>query len=321
MVDPAVHFVAASDVYPLWVVILNWNLPDDTLACIESVLAGLPPQTNGQIPVQILVVDNGSSDDSVARLRRAFRVGEPGARVHLLETGRNLGFAGGMNVGAAHALAQGARSVLLLNNDTLIDPAMLSHLAAALASDGRAGLAGPVIYYLDEPSRIWRFGDNEHPWLPIPRRIPDALVSAAPATPRVVDYITACAMLVRKEVFEQVGFLDDRFFMYFEDADYCRRVREAGFTILGVPHAKMWHKVSVSAKKAKASTYYAGTWARVRFYRMHPHGKLPWLIHPYLWGRALVAGVKHLLAGEWDLLKPLWRGTLDGYRADTVRVR
>src|SRR5690606_8622720 len=132
--------------------------------------------------------------------------------LHLLETGANLGFAAGMNAGTRYALAQGAQSVLLLNNDTLIDPALIHHLADALANDPAAGLAGPVIYYHDAPTRIWRFGDNEHPWLPIPRRVPDAVVTSGSDEPVALDYITACALLARKEVFERVGYLDERFF-------------------------------------------------------------------------------------------------------------
>lgn len=299
----------AANVYPLWVVILNWNLPEETIACVRSVQAAAPP--HGEI--QILVVDNGSRDDSLPRLAAAFGVGQPPAAIHLLETGANLGFAGGMNAGTRFALAQGAASVLLLNNDTLVDPTMLAHLAAALACDPAVGLAGPAIYYHAAPTRIWRFGDNEYAWLPIPRRIPDAAVTAGDGAPRAVDYITACAMLVRRAVFERIGFLDESFFFYFEDADFCRRARNAGFGIRGVPRAKMWHKVSLSAQRARATTYYAGAWARVQFYRRHPHGKLPWLVHPYLWGRALLASVGHLARGEWALLGPLWRGMVDGY--------
>ncbi|MCC6165589.1 MAG: glycosyltransferase family 2 protein [Caldilineaceae bacterium] len=315
MADPPVVADANANVYPLWVVILNWNLPEETIACVRSLLASVPPPGD----VYILVVDNGSCDDSIVRLSAAFGVGQPDAAIHLLETGTNLGFAGGVNAGARFALAQGAASVLLLNNDTLVDPAMVSYLAAALAGDPAAGLAGPAIYYHAAPARLWRFGDNEQTWLPIPRRIPDA-VAAGDGAPLAVDYITACAMLVRRAVFERIGFLDESFFFYFEDADFCRRARDAGFGIRGVPRAKMWHKVSLSAQRARATTYYSGAWARVQFYRRHPHGKLPWLVHPYLWGRALIASVGHLARGERALLGPLWRGMVDGY-TDSITAK
>jgi hypothetical protein len=304
-----------GNAFPLWVVILNWNLPDDTLACVQSVrdaarqLCGDPRSTD----VQILIVDNGSQDDSVDRFRAAFQADADGAAVEVLATGANLGFAGGMNAGIQVALARGAQSVLLLNNDTESDAHMLAHLAAALEVEPGVGLVGPVIYYADLPQRIWRAADNEHAWLPIPRRVPDDVVARQTAA-FAVDYITACAMLVRAEVFARIGLLDDAYFMYYEDADFCRRARAAGFGIRCAPQAKLWHKVSASANREKAAIRYARAWARTRFYRTYPHGKMPWLVHIYLWAKTVVISAGDVLRGDLHLVRPLWHGTLDGYR-------
>lgn len=297
-------------IWPLWVVVLNWNLPGDTIACVESVLAAAQPL----VAARVLIVGNGSTDDSVAQLRAAFVAGSTAVPVELLETGRNLGFARGMNAGARYALAHGAGSILFLNNDTEIDAEMLRHLSAILVTDPATGMVGPVIYYADPANKIWRFADNEHKWLPIPLRVPDAVVGG-PLPPMIVDYITACAMLVRANVLRDVGLFDERYFMYYEDADLCRRVRDAGYLIRCVPQARMWHKVSVSANKEKAANRYARAWGRVRFYRSHPHGRLPWLVHGYIWGKVLLQSVVDLLRGETDLWRPLWRGTRDGYRS------
>jgi GT2 family glycosyltransferase len=263
--------------------------------------------------VHILLVDNGSADDSLERFRRTF-AGRSEPAVTVFETGANLGFAAGMNTGIRHALAQGARSVLLLNNDTLVDGEMLRHLAGALAVEPAVGLAGPAIYYHAAPGRVWRAADNEHPWLPIPLRVPDRVVTAPDGAPFPADYITACAMLVRAEVFRHIGYLDEQYFMYFEDADFCRRARAAGFGIRCVPRAKMWHKVSLSANKEKAANCYARAWGRVRFYQAHPHGPLAPLVHPYIWGKVLAESLSAGVRGEWRMVKPLWRGTVAGYR-------
>lgn len=308
--------------WSLWVVILNWNLPDDTLACVASVLAAadrVVAATGDRGAVQTLIVDNGSRDDSGARFAQAQQDPTWAGRVHVIETGRNLGFAGGVNVGMRHALAQGAAGIFLLNNDTLIAPDLLTQLAAQLTARPEVGLVGPVIHYADPPTRIWRFADNEHPWLPLPRRVPDAAVSDPQTPPFVTDYITGCALWVRAEVVQTIGLLDAAYFMYFEDADYCRRARDAGYTILCVPQARMWHKVSVSANKEKAANRYARAWGRVRFYRTHPHGRLPWLVHGYIWTRAVAQTIADLLRGQTALIEPLWRGTLDGYRASLAR--
>lgn len=296
-------------IWPLWVIVLNWNLPGDTIDCVQSVLAAAQPL----IAARVLIVDNGSTDNSVARLRAAFPGADTPVPVDLLETGRNLGFAGGMNAGARHALAHDAGSILFLNNDTIVDADMLRYLSAILITDPATGMVGPVIYYADPVNKIWRFADNEQPWLPFPLRVPDAVVEGH-VPPMTVDYITACAMLVRANVLRDVGLFDESYFMYYEDADFCRRVRDAGYLIRCVPQAQMWHKVSVSANKEKAANRYARAWGRVRFHRTHPHGRLPWLVHGYIWAKVLWQSAADLLQGETDLWRPLWRGTRDGYR-------
>jgi GT2 family glycosyltransferase len=295
-----------SDLFPLYAVILNWNLPDDTIACVDSIRAHAPPH------VQIVIVDNASTDDSLRRFRERF-----GDSVVLIANSANLGFAGGVNVGIRHALAAGARSVLLLNNDTLVDPAMIARLAAAGQAQPRAGLLGPVIYYHDPADRIWRTADQEHRWLPIPLRLPDRALTGEQPFP--VDYVTACGMLVRRGVFETIGLFDADYFMYFEDADFCRRARQAGFGIMCVPTARMWHKVSLSASKDKPSNRYSMSWGRAHFYRRHPHGPSPALTTLYLLGKVVQTTLADALAGDWDLVHPLWAGTWDGYRGRPPR--
>jgi GT2 family glycosyltransferase len=254
-----------------------------------------------------VVVDNGSEDDSVVCLQRRF-----GDSITILTNPVNLGFAGGVNTGIAWSLEQGAQSVLVLNNDTIVDREMTAHLVSVAARNPRAGVVGPVIYYFDEPDRIWRFGDRESGWLPLPRRVPDRVVKEAGGVPFRTDYVTACGMLVRREVFEAIGLFDTRYFMYFEDADFCRRARDAGYEIWCAPKARMWHKVSLSAQKARPVTQYAQAWGRVRFYRQHFHGFSRLLAFAYLLGRSVMATLRHMMAGEWELIGPSWAGFVDG---------
>jgi hypothetical protein len=294
--------LAAAGLDPLYVIILNWNLADETIACVESV------QASTAEPVHILVVDNGSTDDSLARLRARF-----GQSIALLPLADNLGFAGGVNAGIQAALAAGAAAVLLLNNDTVIDPTMIAQLAAVQRQQPQAALLAPVIYYHAAPQHIWRLADREYRWLPLPLALGARALERAGAEPLRVDYVTACGVLVRRAVFEQIGLFDTSYFMYFEDADFCRRARNAGFQIWCVPLARMWHKVSLSARKDKPGSRYAMAWGRARFYRHHPHGPLPGLTFLYLWLRALRTSCLDLLCGDGVLIRPLWQGTLDGY--------
>jgi hypothetical protein len=203
--------------------------------------------------------------------------------------------------------------VLLLNNDTVVDAAMLARLLEAAAELPQAGVLGPAIYYYDAPQRIWQIGAREHALLPIPLNLGARDLRRAGRRPFRLDYVTGCAMLVRREVFEQVGLLDTAYAMYFEDADFCRRVRRAGFELWCVPSAQMWHRVSVSARMVKPASRYALAWGRARFYRQHPHGPLPGLTYAYLLASTALKSARDIARGDLALAALLWRGTLDGY--------
>jgi GT2 family glycosyltransferase len=272
------------------------------MACVDSVLASSLPE------FEIIVIDNASTDSSVEQFRQHF-----GDTVKIVENAENLGFAGGVNVGVQGALSEGAQSVLILNNDTIVDSRMLRHLISAAGRSPQTGIVGPVIRYYGQPERVWRFGDREYRCLPVPMRLPDSVLSKAGEKPFRVDYVTGCGMLVQRRVFETIGLFDTVHFMYFEDADFCRRAREAGFQILCAPQAQMWHKVSSSARKRKPAMRYAESWGRARFYRRHPHGCARVFTLAYLLAQSVRSTLEDLLSREWRLIKPQWIGMFDGY--------
>jgi GT2 family glycosyltransferase len=213
-----------------WVVIVNWRKAHDTIGCIQSILRG------GFPPSQVLVVDNGSQDESDDQIRSKF----PEVELHSLP--KNLGFSGGYNYGIEMALAAGAEQIFLLNNDTIINQ---DTIPALLACD--ADVAVPKIYYHRDAKRIWSAGAQ---W----RRFPPMVVIRGYQKldkphfdkPVALQYATACALMIRREVFERVGRFDPEFENYHEDYDFCYRVRTAGFNIRYVPKAQVWHKVSQS---------------------------------------------------------------------------
>ncbi len=303
----------AFDLYPLAIIILNWNLPVDTIACVHTVRKGLENLAGAS---KIVLVDNGSTDDSVARFEA-----ELGSLVQIVQTPKNLGFAGGMNVGIRWALEQGANAVLLLNNDTVVDPAMIRTLLTVAEQQPQASVVGPAIYYFAAPTQLWQAGDRSYPWSPIPFSVSAQDLTAAGGVPFRVDYITGCCMLIPRAIVETVGLFDERFFMYFEDADLCRRMRDAGFAIWCAPAAKMWHKVSLSAHKDRPGQRYWRTWGKVQFYKQHPHGPLAALAHVYLWAKTLLSSVGDLWAGDWHLLAPLWQGMIAGYLGRHVNAK
>jgi len=223
----------------VYVIVLNYNRRDDTLECVESVLKSDYPG------LKVLMVDNASSDGTPDAVHERF----PGAEVLVNE--RNLMYAGGNNAGMRYALGKGAGYLLLLNNDTVVAPDMVSKLVEAAESHPGVGLLGPMIYYHGLASggieRIWYAGGLVNLWTGLfahrgIREYDDGGYGLVEDT----GYVTGCAMMISRECAERVGFLDESYGMYSEDLDYSLRARAAGYSLLFVPKARMWHKVSVS---------------------------------------------------------------------------
>lgn len=211
--------------------ILNWNQKDLTLECLES-LARLDYPN-----YEIVVVDNGSQDGEVAAIQTRF------PSVTVLENERNLGFVEGNNVAIRYALEQGADYVLLLNNDTVVDPQMLKRLVEVAESDDRVAVVGPKIYYFDEPQTIWSAGGIfKPPGKPVMLGLDETDKGQHDAL-REVDWVTGCALLIKSSVIRRIGLIDARYFIYFEESDWCGRAKKAGFKIFYVPQARMWHKI------------------------------------------------------------------------------
>jgi GT2 family glycosyltransferase len=218
------------------VVVLNWNGRDDTLACLESLRAVDYPNW------EVLVVDNGSQDDSVDAIRKR----HPEAL--LIEAGDNLGFAGGNNLGLEAALERGAEFILLLNNDTTVAPDLLGELVRAAHAHPEAAVLSGKIYFLSDPGRIWYAGTRWDVNSAAFEHVGQGAVDDGTAFERVRDteYACGCAMFLRASTVRAIGPLDERFFLLFEETDWCFRARKAGFRCLFVPSAKVWHRVSAS---------------------------------------------------------------------------
>ncbi len=220
----------------VYIVIVNWNGRAVTLDCLASLSA--VAYSN----VRTIVVDNASTDGSID----AIRVRWP--EVEVLSMPRNLRFSGGSNAGIRHALARKAELILLLNNDTTVDPRFLNALVARMNRDETAGMVAPMIYYFDDPDRIWFAGGAISLWTGTMRHLGIRERDAGQFNEsRRIDYATGCCILIRRTAIEKIGLLDERYYMYSEDADWSMRVRRAGFTIVLEPRARVWHKLSVSA--------------------------------------------------------------------------
>ena len=239
------------------VVLVNWNRWRDTVACLES-CAGLDYPH-----LHIIVVDNGSRDDSANHLRSRFPA------LHLIEMGANLGFAGGNNVGIHTALAMGAEYVWLLNNDTIVDPETLRALVEVMERDPTVGIAGSRISYLDNPGTLWFAGGFfVRPWGWVAHR-GDCIVDAGQYDSLAEsDFVTGCSLLARTSVVRSIGPLDERYFLFWEDVDWSVRARRAGWRIVYVPGSRVLHKLggSIPAMGTSLRWRYEGR-NRLLFYR------------------------------------------------------
>ena len=223
--------IAASDVT---IVVLNWQRPDDTIACLESLGAA----TLGG--ARVLVVDNGSCDDSVARIRARFPDQE------ILWLPQNCGYAGGNNAGIRAALTAGARAVLLLNNDAVVAPDFLDPLVWVVNSHVRIAAVSSATWRPDR-ERI------EVAWLRVHfghgliRRIGvNALPREGYAEQREVPVVVGCSLLIAADALRQVGAFDEAYFAYHEDVDWCFRVRDAGWEVHYQPLSRIYHAGSRS---------------------------------------------------------------------------
>ncbi|MDP6052764.1 MAG: glycosyltransferase family 2 protein [Candidatus Latescibacteria bacterium] len=227
------------------IIILNWNGLNDTLACLQTV------SNLRYNALEIIVVDNGSSDGSVETIHKTF----PGVQV--IENTSNLGFAEGNNVGIRRALTD-TDYILLLNNDTTVHPDLLHHLIPVVEKDPSIAVAGPVICYDEEPDTIWcaglQMGQGRMFGMSVAHTTSVLMYCGQPAhmAPKEiysVDAIVGCAMLMRTSVLHEIGLLASELFMIHEDFDWSLRTQKAGYRCVVVPIVHVWHKVSVSIKR------------------------------------------------------------------------
>ena len=219
----------------VYIILLNYNGYSDTIACVQS----LRKVTYESF--KIVVVDNASTDDSEKILRR--ELGD----CTIIQSGSNEGFAHGNNIGIEYALDNGADYVLLLNNDTTVEPDFLERMVDNFTTE-EVGLVGSKIKYYSEPEYLWFAGGginwfkfiSEH--YHVGKR--DSDVQQAKAK---VEFVTGCCMLISAKALKDVGLLPEFYFMYYEDVDYCVRLKEKGYEIIYEPEAVIYHKVGMSA--------------------------------------------------------------------------
>ena len=213
----------------LYVIIINFNSQDSIIDCIKLLINYYPK-------VNIIVVDNASSDES---LHSISLLGYN--HINIIKNNINLGFAKAVNKGIKFALKQGAQEVLLLNPDTTVVPGFLEPIL-----DNKAEIIGPIIKFRRQGDWVYDFGGKINFWLGRVNHSESLKPKAVFSQP---DYLSGCCLLIRKKVLEKIGLLNEKYFLFFEDSDFCLRAKKAGFKITLEPKSIIIHQLSEGKNK------------------------------------------------------------------------
>lgn len=241
------------------VVVLNWNGADDTIACLDSLAASHPQ------PAKVVVVDNGSSDDSLSRIRAWTKSRDLSGWIVFIEAGNNRGFAGGNNLGIRYLHDQSSVShVLLLNNDATVAPDFFSEISRALDQYPNTGLVTGTIFEDPARDKVWYAGAKEIPSRALVQHKLDLPTSQNPVE---TDFVTGCAMVMSRQLIDRIGYLAECYFpLYWEDGEYSFRSRKAGLPVMYAPAAKVYHKVGATVGAANVSPIVARCQNRLRVF-------------------------------------------------------
>lgn len=224
--------------------VLNWNKPRDTISCLKSLSeASIPSGWE----LETVVIDNGSTDDSVAQVKKAF------PEIKIIEAGENLGFSGGANFGFKYTFDWDADFALLLNNDITVERDFFSPLLEFCEREKGWAAASPLVK--DQEGAVC---DSGWQWQSFWARAKPLDRPKSITMPYEADIISGCAVLFNASALRKVGLLDERFFLRFEDVDWWLRARRAGFSLWVVPRSVVCHKISQSfgGTTSPMSTYY-----------------------------------------------------------------
>lgn len=278
------------------IVIVNYNGTDDTMECLGSLRQLTYPR------YRIYLVDNGSTPSPEPLVAQRY------PEVVILRLPTNRGFAPGSNAGIREALRDGADYVWLLNNDTVVDPAALSELVRGVESDRRYGVAGSMILRYREPQIIDHAGGRIVPWWGLGTHLgAGQQANGSHGDVRIVDYVTGASLLAKRAVIEAAGLLSEDYFLYYEDTEWCVKVRALGWKVVYVPTSRIYHKVGHSVQSVPTqATYYFARNSLLFVRRNYPW----WLPLAVLWWPRRFL-LNHMLKRRWKNVMAGLRGLRD----------
>ena len=285
------------------IVILNWNQKDLTMACLASLKKINYPN------YKIIIVDNASEDNSVSAIKKIF------PEITIIKNKKNLGVAGGRNVGIRYIQQKGSDYLLLLDNDTIVDRDFLSEMIKVGENNKGSGILTGKIYFYDQQNKIWCAGGSLNLYKGNFALIGyDEVDRGQYNNIKEVDHAPGCCLLIKNKVIEEIGLLDENFIQYFgEDTDWCLRAKKKGYKIIYVPKSKIWHRV---IKKTSVSERYWYLKGRNIMLFMRKHAQLR---HWILFSLFLIIGFLKILykeakAGNLKQFFKMTKGSLDALK-------
>ena len=287
------------------IILINYNGKKYNDKCIDSILCSTLAKH-----LYIVVVDNASSDGSMELLQQRYEKSLEN-RIEYICLDQNYGFAAANNRGIERAAELGADYVLLLNNDTEIAPDMLEQLELCARRHPDSMIA-PKIYYSDERNRIWAAGGSVSR---IIRKVNhdglNQIDNGQFEEERKIEFATGCCLLLPMKVIDKAGFLDESFFLYYEDTEYSFRLRKMGIEIYYCPKARVYHKVggsSMGAQSPLCAYYISRNWLVCN--RQYLGARYPIFLLYYILNRSFLSFL-WLIQGKPHLVVAIWRGVSD----------
>jgi hypothetical protein len=247
------------------VVVINLNSYELTSSCLTSLQRQLYKN------IEIIVVDNGSKDDSPDKLEKDFF---ESTLITILRLPENSGFVGGSNRGIREALLKKCSLIFLLNNDTIADEALLDEMVKVVMSDPKCGIVNPKVYYFEKPDRIQSMGMDFSLWKGIGKmRGRKKLDRGQFEYIEEVPCANGCALMIKAELINHIGLLDDHYYIYCEDIDWSLRAKKAGYKILFAPAGKVWHKEDFGREEKRNQSFIFYLSSRNALWLFYNHAK------------------------------------------------
>jgi len=284
-------------------VILNFNRLHDTLDCLRSLSAS----SYGNLSIWVLDCQpSGHSRAAMQSVR---------ADVHVVPLHNNRGYAGNNNIGIGLAVEHGAEWVFVLNDDVIVAPDAIANLVAAANGEPLIGIVGPLVFHADEPQVVQSAGGVITRFWTAKHARQNELDGGQFSTPHPVDWISGCAIMIRRAVIESIGMIDERFFLYWEEVEWCVRAAQAGWTVLHVPAARIWHKgVQRNYRPGPSVTYYS---TRNHLLLLSAR-RAPFIARLAVWSQIVRTLVSWTVRPKWRGKRPhrdaMWEGAVDFVR-------